>query len=197
MEIYLKNIFEELVEDIVKDLDLDLSKPYFRDLKGFDDNYTVDINNGLIYQKVGDRLRAKKAEANKIGYCFVNLSGKREGSRSYPAHQVVMAALLEMQIGEWKRFGFNEVNHKKVGIEWRKVNTWWNLELDTRPGNMSKARKAKTRRRLTKDEVIQLRKEFENVKKNKMDWYFAKADELGCSYTTIQYNVLGFYNKAQ
>lgn len=191
------NIFDGLVEGIVKDLDINLNKPYYRDLKGFDDKYTVDINNGLIYQKIGNELKLKKAEANLIGYCYVNLSGKKEGCRSYPVHQVVMAALLEMRIGEWKRFGFNEVNHKKVGTEWRSVNSWWNLELDTRSGNMSKARKATTRRRLTKDEVMQLRKEFKNVKKNKMQWYFAKAKELGCSYTTIQYNVLGFYNKAQ
>lgn len=192
----MTGIFETLVNDIVKDLDIDLSKPYYKDLIGFQDKYTVDINNGLVYQKTDDGLVLKEANPNSIGYCYVRLNDVDGGTRSYPVHQVVMAAMLEMQIGEWKKFGFNEVNHKKVGEEYRSFNAWWNLELDTRSGNMQKARKSHNKRRLTKDEVRQLREEFKSVKKNKMDWYFARAAELGCSYTTVQYNVLGFYNKA-
>lgn len=190
-----KTIFEELVEGIINDLEMDLSQPYYKDLIGFDNKYVVDVNLGLIYEKTDNGLKLKKATPNEIGYCFVRLSGSKEESRSYPVHQVVMSALLEMKIGEWKRFGFNEVNHKKVGKEYRSLNAWWNLELDTRKGNMSKARKASTRRKLTVDEVTQLREEFKTVTKNKMQWYFQKAEELGCSYTTVQYNVLGFYNK--
>lgn len=157
-------------------------------------NYLADTMGGRIYSIKSGRFL--KSGANKrYGYCYVTCKLKGKG-RPYAVHQLVFSSYFGQTIGEYSQNGKYEINHI-VNEDGKKVdNSISNLELTTRKGQYDasvdphvRSKLGKKRKKFTYDEVLDIRREYEQSELKFSTYCNVKAEEFGCHPITI-YNLL-------
>lgn len=179
------------MNEVLKELyeGLELESEVWKVIPGFS-RYQIDVNSGRIFDTYREKLIV--ANPNAIGYVYADVENDEGEREIHPVHRLVMIAMIEKEMKFLK--GLNlEIDHRN---KIRHDNRASNLCLVTKKQNHQNVSRVKGIRRLTKEEVLELRESFERDNpKQKIEWYKVKAEELGLGcWQTVQYNILNYSN---
>lgn len=159
------------------------------------DFYFVDLEKGEIYSTIKGYVKKLNPCANTAGYYTVRLYDGERNAETYFVHCVVMAAKQQMPINEWRKVNLT-VHHRNENI----ADNWSdNLELLTSSAQfttelkqrLSALRLGKPSRKLSVDEVLQIRKEFSETDEKVTPFCQKIAEKFNVTYTNVYYIVTG------
>lgn len=152
------------------------------------ERYMAHCPSGHVYSFVSNRWLNPSGTGDGNRYLMTKLDG-----RAMYVSEIIMSSYTGIPKESWRAMGL-EVDH--VNSKNTKDNSISNLRLTSSAGNKKNTSdRFWNKVRLSMDIANSLRIEFEQVVKNKVEWYQKKGNELGVSGRSIQNICLNFTYK--
>lgn len=172
--------------------------PNFEDVRGemtpipgfSHEKYLAHCPSGHVYSFLTSKwIGLGRGTGDDNRYLLTKLVDDEGKSHSMYMSEIIMSSHMGVEKSWWRQQGL-EVDH--IDNLKSKDNSISNLRLVTSAENKKNARdRFWNKVRLSMDVANQIREEFKNITKGKVEWYKAKGKELGVSGRSIQNICLG------
>jgi CRISPR/Cas system-associated endonuclease Cas1 len=170
------------------------------------DNYGIDVTTGRIYSFISQRWLNQKG-IRKNGYLMTTLKHNSGKSKGMYIHELVYSAYIQKPKSFWREENYimnddGELEQVPLTINHmdrnKKNNCYKNLEAKSHKDQFTEdvVKDISTnRKRLSKDEVIQIKKEFAKWEGIKTDFCLMMAAKMGVVFNTIESIINGKSHK--
>ncbi|MEK4922373.1 HNH endonuclease [Cytobacillus sp. FSL R5-0569] len=167
-----------------------MNKSTIKEIPGYS-MYLADIERGLIYSK--KLVKWLKPTVNDVGYVYNWLVDDNGEGKPVAVHKLIMSAAIEFPIDWWQSKNL-EIDHRNKE---KCDNNFNNLQLLSKKKNHSFITEKKKSTRLSDEDLKFIIEAFKNWDGKKIEFYKIMAEEFGCVWQTVQYNLKGYTKQSK